>query len=131
MHRLSCSVACRIFPDQGSNPCPLIGRRILNHCATREAAFLYFFCVSLPSLVSTLAFWNYHYFDIGTPTPVILIFFIIFLLIFISFYFVCNFFNFIFYNLILKCFSSHIFIFKKQFVLYFPKNGLSYLFEGI
>ena len=23
MHRLSCSVACRIFPDQGSNPCPL------------------------------------------------------------------------------------------------------------
>ena len=22
-HRLSCSVACGIFPDQGSNPCPL------------------------------------------------------------------------------------------------------------
>ena len=21
-HRLSCSAACRIFPDQGSNPCP-------------------------------------------------------------------------------------------------------------
>ena len=22
-HRLSCSAACEIFPDQGSNPCPL------------------------------------------------------------------------------------------------------------
>ena len=27
---------CGKFPDQGSNPCPFIGRRILNHCATRE-----------------------------------------------------------------------------------------------
>ena len=34
---LSCSSACGIFPDQGSNPCPCIGRQILNHCATREA----------------------------------------------------------------------------------------------
>ena len=25
------------LPDQGLNPCPCIGRRILNHCATREA----------------------------------------------------------------------------------------------
>ena len=23
VHRLSCSAACGIFPDQGSNPCPL------------------------------------------------------------------------------------------------------------
>ena len=36
-HGLSCSAACGIFPDQGSNPCPRIGRQILNHCATREA----------------------------------------------------------------------------------------------
>ena len=35
-HGLSCSAACGIFPDQGSNPCPCIGRRILSHCATRE-----------------------------------------------------------------------------------------------
>ena len=62
-HGPSCSAACAIFPDQGSNPCPLPwqadpqplhhqgspaggflttappgkpGRRILNHCATRE-----------------------------------------------------------------------------------------------
>ena len=38
-HGLSCSAACGIFPDQGSNPHgdPCIGRQILNHCATREA----------------------------------------------------------------------------------------------
>ena len=36
-HGPSCSAACGIFPDQGSNPCPCIGRRILNHCVTREA----------------------------------------------------------------------------------------------
>ena len=49
-HGSSCSTACGIFPDQGSNPCPLHrqadsqplhhqgspGRWILNHCATRE-----------------------------------------------------------------------------------------------
>ena len=32
---LSC-FACGIFLDQGSNPIPCIGRRILIHCATRE-----------------------------------------------------------------------------------------------
>ena len=31
-----CSMACGIFPDQGLNPCPCIGRWILKHCATRE-----------------------------------------------------------------------------------------------
>ena len=36
VYGLSCSMACGIFPDQGSNPCPRIGRWILNHCATRE-----------------------------------------------------------------------------------------------
>ena len=36
-HGPSCSGACGIFPDQGSNPCPCIGRQTLNHCATREA----------------------------------------------------------------------------------------------
>ena len=34
-HGLSCSVACGIFPDQGSNLCPLHWQAILNHCATR------------------------------------------------------------------------------------------------
>ena len=37
-HGPSCSVACGIFPDQGSRTrVPCIGRRILNHCTTREA----------------------------------------------------------------------------------------------
>ena len=36
-HGPSCSTACGILPDQGLNPCPCIGRQILNHCATREA----------------------------------------------------------------------------------------------
>ena len=36
-HGPSCSAACGILPDQGSNPCPWFGRQILNHCATREA----------------------------------------------------------------------------------------------
>ena len=35
-HRLSCSAACGIFPDQGSNRVPCLGKRILNHCATRD-----------------------------------------------------------------------------------------------
>ena len=34
---LSCSMACGIFPDQGSNWCLLIGRQALYHWATREA----------------------------------------------------------------------------------------------
>ena len=33
---LCCSVACGIFPHQGSTRVPCIGRWILNHCATRE-----------------------------------------------------------------------------------------------
>ena len=47
-HGPSCSAACGIFPNQGSNPCPCIGRQILNHCATREALF-YFLFSYLPS----------------------------------------------------------------------------------
>ena len=42
VHKLSCSVACRILLDQGSKPVPCIGRQILNHCATREAPIVLF-----------------------------------------------------------------------------------------
>ena len=43
-HCLSCSTACGIFPEKGSNPCvPCIGRQILNHCTTREAPLGLFF----------------------------------------------------------------------------------------
>ena len=37
VHGLSCSMACGIFLDQGSNPCLSIGRQTLSHCAAREA----------------------------------------------------------------------------------------------
>ena len=43
-HGLSCPAACDIFPDQGSNPCPCIGRQILIHCATREGPRQNFIC---------------------------------------------------------------------------------------
>ena len=44
-HGPSCSAAYGIFPDQGSNPCPRIGRQIPNHCATSEA--LLFFLIEV------------------------------------------------------------------------------------
>ena len=36
-HRLSCSMACGIFPDQALNQCPLRCKWILNHWTTKEA----------------------------------------------------------------------------------------------
>ena len=36
VHGLTCCMTCGIFPDQGSNPCPLHWQVIFNHCATRE-----------------------------------------------------------------------------------------------
>ena len=36
MHGLCCSTTCEIFPDQGLNPRPLLGRWILIHCTTRQ-----------------------------------------------------------------------------------------------
>ena len=42
-HGLSCSAACGIVPDQGSNPCPLHWQADLNHCATREVLISFFF----------------------------------------------------------------------------------------
>ena len=41
-HGLSCTTACRIFLDQGSNWCPCIARQILNHWTTREALSVIF-----------------------------------------------------------------------------------------
>ena len=35
-HGLNCFLAGGIFPDQGSNPLPRIGRWILIHCVTRD-----------------------------------------------------------------------------------------------
>ena len=36
-HRLSCSTTCGIFPDQGSNLCPLHWQWILNHWTTGKS----------------------------------------------------------------------------------------------
>ena len=39
-HKLSCSTECGLFPDQGSNLYPCTGRRMLNHCATKEVPLM-------------------------------------------------------------------------------------------
>ena len=42
-HKLSCSAACGIFPDQGSNPCPLHGQADsypLHHQGSPQPAIL-------------------------------------------------------------------------------------------
>ena len=41
-HGLSSSMACGIFLDQGSNPCPCTARWILNHGTTMEVPELFF-----------------------------------------------------------------------------------------
>ena len=41
-HGLSCSAACGIFPARDRTPVTRIGRRILNHCATREVPQIMF-----------------------------------------------------------------------------------------
>ena len=38
VHRLSSSPAGKVFPDRWSNPCPCVGRWILNHWITREVS---------------------------------------------------------------------------------------------
>ena len=43
VHGLSCSAACGIFPDQGSNCVPCIGRQIRNHCATKAVPIYIYF----------------------------------------------------------------------------------------
>ena len=63
VHRDRCSMACGIFPDQGSNPCPL-HRQILIHCTTREAhRSLSVQCSSVTPSCPTL----YNPMDCSTP----------------------------------------------------------------
>ena len=63
VHRARCSMACGIFPDQGSNPCPL-HRQILIHCTTREAhRSLSVQCSSVTPSCPTL----YNPMDCSTP----------------------------------------------------------------
>ena len=56
-HGLSCSVACGIFPDQGSNPCPLhrqADSQPLCHQGSPGRYFLRFVYVRKLSLASTV-----------------------------------------------------------------------------
>ena len=52
VHRLSCSEACGLTPDQGSNSIPRTGRQILIHCTTREVLKLLFNDISNTQLDS-------------------------------------------------------------------------------
>ena len=47
-HRRSCFEVCGIFPDQKSNWCPCIGRRIPNHWTTGKALVLHSYSTFLP-----------------------------------------------------------------------------------
>ena len=42
--RLRCPAACRIFLEQGSNPCPMHWQVDSYHCTTRELPFIGFCC---------------------------------------------------------------------------------------
>ena len=56
-HRPSCSAACGIFPDQGSNPCPLHWQadyQPLRHQGSPEYVY---FCKKLPKC---LPMWSYY-----------------------------------------------------------------------
>ena len=44
-HGLHCPTTCRIFPDQGLNHVPGIGRRTLDHWTTRKVPYVVFICV--------------------------------------------------------------------------------------
>ena len=59
-HGLSCSTTCGIFPDQGSNRVPCIGRWIPNHCATREVHGSFFAKI----------FWLNHHASCALPVTV-------------------------------------------------------------
>ena len=58
-HGSSCSTACGIFPDWGSNRVPCIGRQILNHCTTREAPCCEIFN---HSFIFSACDWSVHIF---------------------------------------------------------------------
>ena len=59
-HGLSCSTTCGIFPDQGSNPYPRIGRWTLIHCTAGEVQRCVFKGSSWPQWVEMALVW-------GTP----------------------------------------------------------------
>ena len=65
-HGLSCSTTCGIFPDQGSNPYPRIGRWTLIHCTAGEVQR----CVFKGRLLATAGGDG---FGLGDPSPMLLV----------------------------------------------------------
>ena len=65
-HGLSCSTTCGIFPDQGSNPYPRIGRWTLIHCTAGEVQR----CVFKGRLLATVGGDG---FGLGDPSPMLLV----------------------------------------------------------
>ena len=60
-HGPSCSVACGIFPDQGSNPCPLhwqADSQPLHHQGSPQFFFLVFVSCFLVSVPELFTFWS-------------------------------------------------------------------------
>ena len=74
-HGISCSTACGIFLDQGSNVCPLITRWILNHWTTREVPRMFHLSVlfdvnsctynKILTVRYQVEFWKILYINIG------------------------------------------------------------------
>ena len=60
VHRLTCSMACGIFLDQGLNLCLCIGRWTLNHWTTREV-LKHFYIVTQKLLLLFLSSHNVIY----------------------------------------------------------------------
>ena len=54
MHGLSCSTACGVFPDQGSNPHPPISRGIPIHCVTSIVLSLFLIVIKIKTFLSKL-----------------------------------------------------------------------------
>ena len=60
-HGPSCSAACGIFPDQGSNPCPLHWQADSQPLRHQGSPLHSFFCTSSPTLVLACLFDDSHF----------------------------------------------------------------------
>ena len=58
-HGPSCSAACGIFPDQGSNPCPLHWQADSQPLRHQGSPSLYFYCPPFGKKSYYLATWDY------------------------------------------------------------------------
>ena len=73
-HGLSCSTACRIFPDQGSNPCPLrwqADSQPLRHQGS-PAGMIFFLLINLFMAVLGLGFCSRAFSSCGKWGPLLI-----------------------------------------------------------